>query len=440
MRSALCVTLLAARLLSAQTPAPAAAKPAANGQPAAPAKPTPQGTAIVTVVEKGSKRPIEQALVALLHTSGSQIQNLTNVDGVLQIKVQPGSYRITVRPQSQTGFIGSPAVSTTIVRVDEESKVTVEIPPSGEISGRILDARGEPLQGARVSLFIRNYEIWSSNIIYGNTPLSAQSNDLGEFLIQGVPAGIAFHLYSEVVAPNTVESAALAAADPDARRPILAGTFYPRTTDPTASAPITLSEGQHLDNVEVRMVQSKSYCLHSRVLPQPPGDMRYTVSIDPARFASVVFNGYGSFRTGRTAQLDKEGNAHVCGLWPGTYKVTVQSEQFRVPNPGNYAGFGEFIVTDRDITGLNLKAGPMFDLAGESHHRWRAARTGGHHQGDPRLRERHPHQYFDQRASRDSREVHLEECPLRSGAVPHEHAAGLLVREECDVRRRRPDP
>lgn len=365
MRTALCLALFVASLASAQAPAPTVAKPVAASQPTAPAKPVPQGTITITVVEKGSNRPIEQALVTLLNSNGSQIQNLTNVDGMFQMKVPPGSYRITVRPRSQTGYIGAPAVGTTIVRLDEEAKETIQIAPASEISGRVLDSRGEPVLGARVTLFIRNYEIWSPNIIYGNTPLNAQTNDLGEFTIGGVPAGMGFHLYAEVITPNSAEAAALTAADPDLRRPILAGTFYPRTIDASASAPVTLSEGQRLENIEVRMVQSKSYCVHSAALPVPAGDLQYSISVDRAQFASVVFNGYGSFRTGRSAQLDKDGNAHICGLWPGTYKFTVQSNQFRTPHPNNWAGFGEFTISDRDITSLSIKGSPMFDIPGE---------------------------------------------------------------------------
>ncbi len=367
-------------LLAAGTPA--SAQPvvviAPNGAATGPAKPTvPTGTISGIVVRKGSRTPIEGVLLSLVGPNGGAPGARSDPEGKFQLKVPPGGYQITARVVGESGFIGVPTVTVVTVRQDEETKAEIQLPQAGELSGRVLDARGEPVQGARVTLLMRSYEVWSTHLVYVDTPFRAQTNDLGEYFFEGVPTGMAFHAFAEIVKPDAAEALASTAANPDLRRPILAGTFYPRSLDPGGAQSITLGEGEKREGADIQMVQTKSYCAEDVVLPAPPGEVPYAITVDLANIVSGLFNGYGSFRTGRVISLDKDGRARVCGLWPGTYRFTVQPQpgmrgaigQVRSPAAAqaatSYFGGGEFIVTDSDLTSLAAKVGPTFDWHGE---------------------------------------------------------------------------
>lgn len=368
---ALSVGLLCGALLplaaqpTAQPAKPVAAGPAVAAGPPAPAKPIgPQGTISGLVVQKGSKAPIEGAQLLLVGPNGSQSASRSDPEGKFQLKVPPGGHQITVRRVGQTGYIGVPVVKVVTVRENEETKAEIELPKAAELSGRVLDTRGEPVQGARVTLLMRSYEVWSSNLVYINTPFGAQTNDLGEYSFEGIPTDIAFHIFSEIVTPGTAEALSTNAADPSLRRPILAGTFYPQALDPGGAQSITLGEGERREGVDIRMVQTKSYCAEDVLVPTPLAEAPHTINIDLTSIVSGVFNGYGSFRTGRVVSLDKDGRARVCGLWPGSYRFTVQP-QSRGRGMNEYYGYGQFIVTDKDLNSLPAKVGPTFNWEGE---------------------------------------------------------------------------
>lgn len=344
------------------TAAPAVAKPAPNPTPT---KPTgPEGTISGSVVRKGSKAPIEGAQLLLVGPNGYQNGMLSDPEGKFKLKVPPGGYQVTVRLRGQFGYIGVPVVKVITVRVDEETKTDIELPKAAELSGRVIDARGEPVQGARVTLLMRSYEVWSTNLVYVSTPFAAQTNDLGEYSFEGIPTDIAFHAFAEIVTPGTAEALSTNAADPSLRRPILAGTFYPQALDPGGAQAFTLGEGERREGLDIRMVQTKSYCAEDVLIATPPADVPHTINVDLTSIVSGVFNGYGSFRTGRVVSLDKNGRARVCGLWPGSYRFTVQPER-RGLRQEEYYGSGQFAVTDKDVTSIAAKVGPTFNWEGE---------------------------------------------------------------------------
>jgi hypothetical protein len=222
----------------------------------------------------------------------------------------------------------------------------------------------------RVTLLLRTYEVWSSKAIYQHTPLAAVANDIGEFRITEVPDGIAFYLYTESVTQGVTPFAP--ATDPAVRRPVNASTFYPSSIEPLGAQAITLAEGESREGVDIRMVRSQSYCVEDVVTPAPPSsNMRYSILVDDLFARPGVFNDLGSQRSGRRTFLDPEGRAVVCGLWPGTYRFTIQPQNRNAQRdeggapPDIFFGSGEFTITDKDLTKLAVRGSNMFDAPGE---------------------------------------------------------------------------
>lgn len=347
----------------AQPPAPAAAPgPGPTGVAAGKQK-GPQGTLAVKVVEKGTKLPMEGALLSVVGPNGSEIQTGTDNEGKFKGNFAPGSYRLTVRRRIATGNVGMPAGKVASVKDNEDTNVELEVPQTALAHGIVRDARGEPVGNVRITLLMRAYEVWSDHAIYQNTPMTAQTNDIGEYTIENVPAGLPFYVYAEPMPPES-EPYADAPADPAQRRPINAATYYPAATDVGAAQTVTFSEGQQRDGLNITMARTTSYCVQDKVLPQAPAGIPYTISVDVAEVNGGVFNDYGSYRSGRTIRLDDQGKARVCGLWPGSYRYNIQPQR-RDQQGTAFVGSGEFEIKDRDLTRLVVNASTTFDTEGE---------------------------------------------------------------------------
>jgi hypothetical protein len=99
--------------------------------------------------------------------------------------------------------------------------------------------------------------------------------------------------------------------------------------------------------------------------------MRYSIQVDVLSVGGGIFNDIGSYRSGRRVSLDPQGRARVCGLWPGAYRFTIQPQNRVAPRGGTdpppdvFFGSGEFTVTDRDLTRLDVKGANVFDALGE---------------------------------------------------------------------------
>src|SRR5262249_28435274 len=146
----------------AQQPAPPrpAPVPSASRNPAvtAPKPNESQGVLSATVVEKGTKLPLNQIQVSIIGSESNEIQTVTDEDGKIVVPVAPGGYRLTLRRVGQIGNLGVPLVKMASVQKGEQTKLQIEIPPTAEVSGRVLDPRGEPVANARVTLLLHAYE------------------------------------------------------------------------------------------------------------------------------------------------------------------------------------------------------------------------------------------------------------------------------------------
>ena len=79
----------------------------------------PQGTLSVTVFEKGTKLPMESALLSVVGPNGSEMQAQTDNKGKFTSTFPPGSYRLTVRRRIATGNVGMPAGKVASVKDNE---------------------------------------------------------------------------------------------------------------------------------------------------------------------------------------------------------------------------------------------------------------------------------------------------------------------------------
>ena len=142
-------------------------------QPAAPV------TVSGAVTASDDRTPLPRVRVAVAGTAGSEASVLTDARGHFQIAVADvASVRLAFR---KTGYLSFALDVPTRVSTDRDTGLRVRLMRAGAISGRVSDQRGSPL---RVTLSARRVGAPATS-----TPLSTNSNDLGEYRFGGLSEG-----------------------------------------------------------------------------------------------------------------------------------------------------------------------------------------------------------------------------------------------------------
>ena len=207
-------------LLQAQTTAQTAAQTAVQASAQIAAR-----TASVegVVTRSGTTEPIARARVLVTSADGMNVPaTLTRTDDTGRFVVAglpAGPYRVVVE---KDGYVRS--VQPVAVTERAAMPATIALTPTGVITGRVVDAQGNPASRA----FVR---------VAGKQTYEGQTNDLGEYRIFDLPPG------------TYVVSASLYLA------PRIEGTTLIR---PTPASPYAPGEGQAMISLP-RLIQSGDY-------------------------------------------------------------------------------------------------------------------------------------------------------------------------------------
>jgi hypothetical protein len=228
-----------------------------------------------SIVSAIDHQPLQRATVEILTTDESKVIQSTTSDeyGRFAFTGVPAA-TFTLRG-SAPGYLRSAyqdhgGFSTGIVTgagVDTESLV-LELRPESTIAGSVVDEAAEPVEHATVRLFRQSHALGDDRILPAQT---ASTNDLGRFEFPRLQPGTYFlavtakpwyavhpeaQMAIDALNQQPGQGAMVAPyVDPalDVAYPV---TYYPGTTDSSASAPIVLRGGESLD-------------LHFQLSPQP---------------------------------------------------------------------------------------------------------------------------------------------------------------------------
>lgn len=234
------------------------------------------GTVDGVVINGATRTPVKKAVVFLgAATAVTDAAGRFHFDGIEDGK-------IALRAIAD-GFINT-WQDLSIVTVSDAQHVTIarlEIEPYRKILGRVLDAGGSPLDG---------YEVKAINSDEGRPPVSARTNDLGEFRLVDLPMG----RYFLQVSP-------------------LSGDLDPYTTDPIDMRNVVQNEG-----VDIRLPSAASTAVarggaavSGRVVDRDG---------DPLRSANVVLSREHFALAGVT---DDRGKFRFAHLAPGNYSLRI---------------------------------------------------------------------------------------------------------------------
>jgi hypothetical protein len=121
-----------------------------------------------------------------------------------------------------------------------------------------------------------------------------------------------------------------------------------------------VSPGEALDGVDIRMGQSRSYCIEG-TLESAAGAVSFQL------FEEYPSDGFSTLQGPKLALMPprgktgSDGKMRVCDLHPGTYRLTALQD-----TPDSVALFGSMpvTITDRDRGDLHLRAGQAQPLSG----------------------------------------------------------------------------
>ncbi len=275
------------------------------------------------VVADTSGDPIRNARVALSPEPPQSPVVLTDSDGAFRLTAPAGPYRLVVR---KTGFAQSDVPATA-----PGGAVEVRLKRGAAIAGRIVDERGEPVAGVKISALKAESGQRSTA---GST---AETDDRGEYRLGGLPDG-AFVV--GVTTPGAV------GVRPTARIPEARTTYYPGAAAIEDAQAVRVQPGDERAGADIvvpadRLAGTPASLFDNRFLPRPPpvavqlgvvtpidrpaGSVRGRVAaFDGAPISLAhVYLFTGDNADSRMATTDEEGRFEVESIVAGPLLVSV---------------------------------------------------------------------------------------------------------------------
>jgi protocatechuate 3,4-dioxygenase beta subunit len=259
--------------------------------------------------------------------------------------LRPGYYQATTR---RSGFVTSAADRTALavdlipVRAGEQARnVSLKLTPASVVTGKVVDADGEPVEDATVSVL---QVIWPvPGRPYYSQVTGTHTDDRGIYWASSLPAGT----YSLRVDPP-----ALLTQFRDPAGLGYATTYYPDSSDPAGMQMFEVSVGA-TKSVDMKLKKSRVFRVTGRSLgPNGLGSGPAMVQLLRADGARQTVVG-----TGTSARMD--GGFEVAGVPAGSYVLTVAS------TGANAGSFGRRrIEVAADIETITVQLAPSGPISG----------------------------------------------------------------------------
>jgi hypothetical protein len=278
-------------------------------------------------------------------------------------------------------YPGGPGAPITLKAGQELKDLTVNLTPTGNISGRIRDRSDQPLANVPVQLMRYSYDAQGQRS-YQNVGL-AKTNDRGEYRIYWITPGRYYLMAGSAASGSNPLLAMVTMMDGNTTSanelPMTLGfTFYPGVDDIASARAIDLLPGADLDSVNLTLSpRPPTHRIRGRVVDsrtgQPPAKARVVAS---ARTPGVTSN---SVLEQMALQLptnnynSNNGTFEIRDLLPGAYVVSALVQD---PAPAAAAGRGAVLqanmsggltavdVGDSDADGVVVTVVPAGPVAG----------------------------------------------------------------------------
>lgn len=275
------------------------------------------------VVDAVTGAPVEGAYVSSYMNSGPIISRTDAAGHFHFVETPLSSLQVVRTGYLRAGGSGPPQSSAGL------STVRIALTPEAVISGKVQDEDGFPVERAQV--WAMHYRLVNGERQLQPVGTLQQSDDLGQFRLNGLPAG-RYHIR---VAPGDL-------VNWDKRYVPL---FFPGGLQPGDTDLFEAQAGQELSGVELRLTKYDGVSVTGRV-----------VNADGAaalgnRFVSLHQSGGLGFHG--TGWLQGDGNFTIRHVPPGDYVLRMQSGNYP-PKAGDFMAQQQVQVGGSDVRGIVL--------------------------------------------------------------------------------------
>ena len=286
------------------------------------------------------------------------VESTTDAQGRYRLSDLPaGEYRILAR--SAESFLSMVTRRVTVAGRDLDG-IDFRIAVDGVISGKVVDENKEPVPGLTVFLVSREYYLGTLGYFFRST---AQTDDRGQYTLSRVTAEHPYLIMADRI-EHRLPPHSEVPLDPKLRRRAPIRTWYPNSPAKEGAMTVVLRPGERREGVDIELKKAQAYCAEG-VAESPLGPAALEFSVEAQSPSSGSSSNGGMFMAPTGGTTGADGKFRICGLVPGTYRLTVlQRAPNRNQQPPNYAT-ANILVVDRDLRNLKLTAAPALPLAGE---------------------------------------------------------------------------
>jgi len=222
--------------------------------------------------------------------------------------------------------------------------------PNAVLSGRVLDADGEPMPNVGVRVFRRQFYNGKRDWYPAG---GVQTNDRGEYRVSGLRAGrylvCAVDYSSGFDMPGATNGPL-----PESPDRVNAATFYPGTTEPERAAPVAIARGEDRRGIDIQLIKGTAVRVRGRVTGEAASAM-LAVGLRPTTVMQAML------AAGRGALIQPgERTFEISGVRPGSYVLTVQSMR----DAPVVSAFLPIEVGEQHIDGVELPLSEGIEIAG----------------------------------------------------------------------------
>lgn len=271
----------------------------------------------------------------------------TDADGRFQLaNVAPGRYQLLpVAPAYVVEGLGTnfpPGRPLTIVAGEDVRDVDFKIAPGGVITGRVVDADGNPVVGEMVMAQPAEENPGPPRFNFDMRDMT--TDDRGIYRLYGLPPG-----RYRVSVGRADQSGALSFG----RRKIFRRTFYPDAAEQKDARIVEVRAGIEATDIDIAVGRAlKTYRVSGRFVT---ADTNQPVANYAVGFSTVDPRGRRTGGFGGSATTNARGEFVTEGLVPGRYAVFATSEVPFQDAAEFYSDPVTFEVTDADVTGLSVR-------------------------------------------------------------------------------------
>jgi hypothetical protein len=316
----------------------------AQSQPAPPTEEPAMVAGVITNSLTGEpllRAHIQLQLVGAGGPGNQSYGAMTNSEGKFSItKMPPGHYMIMM---DRIGFVvplntaGNRLSDITLGPGDKKDTLKLTLTPVGAITGRVLDADGEPVQNANVL---------AEGATASGGP-SATTDDKGEYRIGGLRPGRYRIKASPQALPFPPEIRSDGTTDAH-----YSPSYYPGVLTAASATQLQVQPAAQLAGIDIRLVRTPIVTVSGKVTGAPEGAKNVMIQVERP------FS-----RSSSGSQAKPDGTFDLWHLDPGKYTLTAT-----IFNPGGVrlqSAPLDIEVTSANIEHLELRMVPPFDVTGE---------------------------------------------------------------------------